>query len=52
MDEGVETALAVTDDLFLIEGMEVRLDSYSVFWKFRKVSLEGMSRDLSQGLCS
>ena len=25
VDEGVETALAVTDDLFLIEGMEVRL---------------------------
>ena len=24
MDEGVETALAVTDDLFLIDGMEVR----------------------------
>ena len=23
VDEGVETALAVTDDLFLIEGMEV-----------------------------
>ena len=23
MDEGVETALAVTDDLFLIDGMEV-----------------------------
>ena len=26
VDEGVETALAVTDDLFLIEGMEVSLD--------------------------
>ena len=26
VDEGVETALAVTDDLFLIEGMEVTLE--------------------------
>ena len=36
MDEGVETALAVTDDLFLIEGMEVRLECF-VGEEFRTV---------------
>ena len=42
MDEGVETALAVTDDLFLIEGMEVSPDWLLYYDDLIKVPLKSV----------